>query len=38
VGLDGIRRVVFEAVTKFSGRNLVVFEDMDKAKDWLVTQ
>ena len=38
VGLDGFRRLVFEAVIQFSGRNLIVFEDEEKAKDWLVKQ
>jgi hypothetical protein len=38
IGLDGFRRFVFEAVIKFSGRNLVVFDDLEKAKDWLAEQ
>ncbi len=38
VGLDGLKKVVFEAVMKFSGRNLAVYEHVEEAKDWLVEQ
>ncbi len=38
VGLDGLKKVVFEAIMKFSGRNLSVHEDIEQAKDWLTHQ
>lgn len=38
VGLSGLQRVVYRAVTYFSGRHLPAFEEMEEAKDWLVEQ
>jgi hypothetical protein len=38
VGIDGLKRVVYDAITRFSGRNLPAFDDNEKAKDWLVEQ
>jgi len=38
VGIDGLKKAVFEAIVKFSGRKLAVHEDVEKAKDWLVEQ
>jgi hypothetical protein len=37
-GLSGFQKVVYNAVMKFSGRKLPVFEELEKAKDWLVEQ
>ncbi len=37
VGVEsGIRKMLMEAVSRFSGQNLVAIEDIEKAKDWLV--
>ncbi len=37
VGIEGgIRRLLLEAVSRFSGRELVAFDDLERAKDWLV--
>lgn len=36
VGLDGLKKIVYNAVVMFSGRRLSVFEDIEKAKDWLI--
>ena len=38
VGITGLKQIIFNAVLKFSGRNLVAFDSMDKAKEWLVKQ
>jgi hypothetical protein len=38
VGLDGLKRIVYDAVIRFSGRNLPAFDDIEKAKDWLADQ
>ena len=38
IGIDGLKKVVYDAVMKFSGRNLPAFDDVEKAKDWLVEQ
>ncbi len=38
VGVTGLKRIIYNAVVKFSGRNLVVFDSHGQAKDWLVEQ
>ena len=38
IGIDGLKRVVYDAITRFSERNLPAFDDIEKAKDWLVDQ
>lgn len=38
VGLDGLQKVVYNAVSLFSKRTFPVFDDVDKAKDWLIEQ
>lgn len=39
VGLDNYKRIVFNTLLVLSGRrNLHVFDDISKAKDWLVSQ
>lgn len=38
VGVTGMKRVLFDAVMKFSGRNLPIFDTVDQAKDWLAAQ
>ena len=38
VGVTGLKRVIFNAVVNLTGRNLIAFDDLDKAKAWLVSQ
>jgi hypothetical protein len=38
IGIDGLKKIVYDAVMKFTGRNLPSFHDVQKAKDWLVEQ
>ena len=38
VGLDGLQKVVYNAVALFSRRTFPVFDDIEKAKDWLIGQ
>ncbi len=38
VGVSGLRKIIYTAVMKFSGRNLAVFDTVDQAKAWLLTQ
>ena len=38
VGLDTIKKVIYNSVMHFSGRNLLAFDDIEKAKDWLVEE
>jgi hypothetical protein len=38
VGITGLKQIIYNAVIKFSGRNLVVFDNTDQAKEWLATQ
>lgn len=38
VGLDGLKKLIFDAVVAFSGRNLAAHDDIGKAKDWLAGQ
>jgi hypothetical protein len=36
VGLDELQKVVYNAATLFSKRTLPLFDDIEKAKDWLI--
>jgi hypothetical protein len=36
--LDGLKKIVFQAVIKFNGKKIEVFDTREQAKDWLVTQ
>lgn len=38
IGIDGLKRIIYNSVMYFSGRNLTAFDDTEKAKDWLVEQ
>ena len=38
VGVDGLRKLVFEAVIKFSGRALHLAASEEEAKEWLIQQ
>jgi hypothetical protein len=37
VGVSGIRRVLLDAVSRFSGRQFATFDDVEAAKDWLAS-
>jgi hypothetical protein len=37
IGISGIKKIIFEAVMMFSRRKIHIFNDMNEAKDWLVT-
>lgn len=36
VGVTGLRKIIYDAVMRFSGRNLPSFDDIEEARDWLV--
>ncbi len=36
IGVSGYRKVLLDAINRFSGRNITAFDDLDAAKDWLV--
>ena len=38
VGLDGLKKAVYNMVVMFSKRKFPVFKDALSAKDWLITQ
>lgn len=38
VGMGGLQRAIYIAVTQFTGRRLPTFADMEQAKDWLAAQ
>ena len=38
IGLDGMKKIIYNAVKKFSGRNIPAFDDTEKAKEWLIEQ
>lgn len=38
VGMGGLQRAVYVAVTHFTGRRLPTFADLEQAKDWLAAQ
>lgn len=38
VGMNTLHRIIYRAVITFSRRNIEVFEDLEQAKDWLVSQ
>ena len=38
VGVSGIQKLTLEAVIKFSNRNFALFNTIEEAKEWLVTQ
>lgn len=35
VGVTGLKQIIFNAVVRFSGRQLHAFDSLDQAKDWL---
>jgi len=38
VGLDVVRKIQFDIILKFSGRNISTFNSIEEAKDWLIAQ
>jgi hypothetical protein len=38
IGIKGIQKIAYDAVMKFSERNLPLFETVDEAKEWLSQQ
>ncbi len=36
VGIKKLQRVIYDTVMKFAKRQLLIFDDIEKAKDWLV--
>lgn len=38
VGLSGLQRVILTAVMRATGRTFATFDDLERAKDWLVEQ
>ncbi|HEY3449106.1 MAG TPA: hypothetical protein VGK67_22280 [Myxococcales bacterium] len=38
VGVTGLKKIVYTAVTRLTGRNFSVFDDRQKALDWLAQQ
>jgi hypothetical protein len=34
-GISGIRNLIVQGVTRFTGMNFTMFDDVEKAKDWL---
>lgn len=38
IGVEGLRKVIYNAAMAFSGRQFSAFSTMDQAKDWLAAQ
>jgi hypothetical protein len=38
IGVAGIRQVLLDAVSRFSGRQFATFDNLEAAKDWLVSK
>ena len=38
IGLSSIQRVILNAINQFSGTNIVGFDNIESAKDWLVKE
>ncbi len=37
IGITGFKKIIFEAVMMFSKRKIHIFENVNEAKDWLMT-
>jgi hypothetical protein len=35
IGVTGVRKIILDAVTRVSGQEATLFDDPEKAKDWL---
>jgi len=38
IGVEGLKKIIYNAVQAVSGRHISSFETMEQAKDWLVAQ
>jgi hypothetical protein len=38
VGVEGLKKIIYNAVMTFSGRNITTMATIDLAKDWLAAQ
>ncbi len=38
LGIDGLKKIIYNNVMYMTGRNLTAFDDIEKAKAWLVEQ
>jgi len=38
MGVSGVRRMLHDIVTRFSGQETTIFDDVDAAKDWLAEE
>ena len=38
VGVTGMRKILFDAIMKLTGRNVPIFDHPDQAKAWLIAQ
>ena len=38
VGVTGLKKIIYNAVMRFSGRKLTAFDTLAEAKDWLAAQ
>jgi hypothetical protein len=38
VGVEGLKKIIYAAVQRVSGRNIPSFDNPDQAKDWLASQ
>ena len=38
VGVSGIKRIILQSLIRISGRQIKMFDDIEDAKDWLVSQ
>jgi hypothetical protein len=36
VGLEGLKKIVYQTIRKASGQNMMAFSDIEKAKQWLI--
>jgi len=37
VGVTGVKKIIMQAVSRMSGHQATVFDNVEKAKDWLVS-
>jgi hypothetical protein len=38
IGIEGLKKIVYDTITRFTERNLPAFDEIEKAKDWLIDQ
>jgi len=37
VGVTGVKRILADAIVRFSGRDILIFDDVKSAEEWLVS-